>query len=126
MKPHEEWLFKAEHDLESAKILFESSKNLNDTAIYHTQQCAEKSLKAYLASNNIEIIKTHDLKILLTACSEINRAFNEFIILVNFLSPFASFFRYPGFEVLPENETVQTAIEYAEKIYDFVKDKINV
>lgn len=44
MKLHEEWLFKAEHDLKSSKLLSESRDELLDTAIYHAQQCAEKSL----------------------------------------------------------------------------------
>jgi HEPN domain-containing protein len=45
MKPHEEWLFKAAQDIESARVLLDSKNSLFDIAIYHTQQCAEKSLK---------------------------------------------------------------------------------
>jgi len=41
MKPHEEWLFKAEHDLESSRILFRDENSILDIAIYHTQQCGE-------------------------------------------------------------------------------------
>lgn len=37
MKPHEEWLFKAENNLSSADLLLNSSKPLFDIAIYHTQ-----------------------------------------------------------------------------------------
>jgi hypothetical protein len=37
MKPHEEWLFKAENDLSSADLLVNSSRPLFDIAIYHTQ-----------------------------------------------------------------------------------------
>jgi HEPN domain-containing protein len=55
MKPHEEWLFKALHDIESSKLLFNKNKNLFDIAIYHTQQCAEKSLKAFLAYKEQEL-----------------------------------------------------------------------
>ena len=42
-----QWLLKARRDLESAKVLFD--RELNDTSVYHCQQAAEKSLKAYLA-----------------------------------------------------------------------------
>ena len=38
----EEWLLKAKRDLDTAKALLE--KAYHDTAIYHTQQCAEKGL----------------------------------------------------------------------------------
>ncbi len=68
MKLHEEWLFKAENDLESAKILLNSKKPLYDIAIYHTQQCAEKSLKAYLTFKKMEIEKIHNLILLTNFC----------------------------------------------------------
>ena len=44
MKPHEEWLFKADQDLKSAQLLYDSPENLLDIAVYHCQQCAEKAL----------------------------------------------------------------------------------
>jgi len=58
MKPHEEWLFKADHDLKSAKFSLSSIDPLYDIAIYHTQQCAEKSLKAVLAFQKKKSIKS--------------------------------------------------------------------
>jgi len=48
MKQHEEWLLKAENDLLSAKKLIAGDNPILDTAVYHTQQCAEKSLKGFL------------------------------------------------------------------------------
>lgn len=55
MEIHEEWLFKANSDLESAKVLLKN--NLLDTAIYHTQQSAEKALKGYLAEVIFDFVK---------------------------------------------------------------------
>ncbi|MDO8720925.1 MAG: HEPN domain-containing protein [Syntrophales bacterium] len=49
MKPYEYWMIKAYHDLISAKKLAQDEEPVLDTAIYHTQQCAEKALKAYLS-----------------------------------------------------------------------------
>jgi hypothetical protein len=40
MKPHEQWIFKASHDLASAEILLNDKKPLLDIAIYPTQQTA--------------------------------------------------------------------------------------
>lgn len=47
-KTHEirQWLFKARHDLRSAKRLFTDEPPILDTAAYHCQQAAEKALKA--------------------------------------------------------------------------------
>ena len=75
MKLYEEWLVKAERDLLSAKALIELSPPLSDTAIYHTQQCAEKALKVFLAYRDQEIEKTHDLRMLVNQCKKIDKSF---------------------------------------------------
>ena len=77
MLPHEEWLFKAGNDLESAKYLQTSEKKLFDIIVYHCQQAAEKSLKAFLAYNRQELMRTHDLKTLLEACKDIASDFSK-------------------------------------------------
>lgn len=79
MKPHEEWIFKAENDLASSSYLLSSPEPLFDIAIYHTQQCAEKSLKAYLTFKQKEIENTHNLKMLVEICSGIDNNFNDLI-----------------------------------------------
>ena len=43
------WLTKAHSDLRSACALMALAEPATDTAIYHCQQAAEKSLKGYLA-----------------------------------------------------------------------------
>ncbi len=125
MKPHEEWLFKAYNDIESAKLLVSGTKKITDTAIYHTHQCAEKSLKAFIAFKNMDIEKTHNLKTLLNLCIEEEASFKNLIIDANFLNPFSSLFRYPGFDVLPDLSIVDDAIISAEKIYTFVVNLLN-
>ena len=124
MKPHEEWMAKAAHDLEAAKRLIDNEEPLTDAAIYHTQQCAEKALKAFLAFHEHETEKTHDLKILLDICSKFDCAFDQLKIEASFINPFATMFRYPGAEMCPDIDTVCEAIDAAEKIYDFVLARI--
>ena len=51
MKPYESWLIKAYHD--PAKKLAQDQEPVLDTAIYHTQQCAEKALKGRCAGRLI-------------------------------------------------------------------------
>jgi HEPN domain-containing protein len=68
MKPHKEWLLKAANDIEASKLLFSARKDLLDVSIYHTQQCAEKSLIAFLAYKEQELEKSHNLIILVNIC----------------------------------------------------------
>lgn len=125
MKPHKEWIFKAKQDIESSGILFQSSNPLFDIAIYHTQQCAEKSLKAFLAFNMKEINKTHNLKTLLESCSLIDDSFEELFDDCIFLDPFATLYRYPEGDLMPEKQEVVDALVAAERILDFVIKKMN-
>lgn len=55
----EQWLYKAEEDLGSAKYLL--TGNFYGTAIYHTQQAAEKAFKAYCVYISIAVPRTHNL-----------------------------------------------------------------
>lgn len=125
MKPHEEWLFKAEHDLSSSKYLLSSPDPLFDISIYHTQQCAEKSLKAYMAFKEKEIEKSHNLKMLIEICYEIDSDFNVLLDDCIYLNPYATLYRYPDGDLMPSQESVITAISISEKILSFVKGKIN-
>lgn len=77
MRPHEAWLEKSLHDLKSARILAESADTVLDAAVYHTQQSAEKALKAFLAFNNQPIVKTHDLTALNDLCVKLDDSFTQ-------------------------------------------------
>ena len=125
MKPHEEWIFKAKQDIESSRILLQSPNPLFDIAIYHTQQCAEKSLKAVLAFNMKEISKTHNLKTLLEDCFLIDKSFEDLFDDCVYLDPFATLYRYPEGDLMPEKKEVLEALESAERIINFVIAKLN-
>ena len=122
MQKHEEWLFKAEHDLESAKGLF--NLGLFDTAIYHTQQCSEKVLKAYLVFKNQPLPKTHNLDMLCLLCIDLDSEFDNIYLDALDLNGLDVTFRYPGAQLMPFKKDVEAAIETAEKIFDFVNQKI--
>lgn len=124
MKNFEAWIIKAENDLKSAKVLFDS--NILDTAIYHTQQCAEKALKAYLAFKNQPLQKTHNIEYLVEICENIDSSFETLLDYADNLNPYDTIFRYPsdGMIIEPDIEDVKEAIEMTEYILNFVKDKI--
>ncbi|NQT58539.1 MAG: HEPN domain-containing protein [Bacteroidetes bacterium] len=124
MKPHEEWLFKAAQDIESSIVLLDSMNSLFDIAIYHTQQCAEKSLKAFLSFCSRDIGRTHNLLFLLETCILIDETFDNIYEDCIYLNPFATLYRYPEGDLMPKKAEVETAIEKASRILNFVKVNI--
>ena len=124
MKLHETWLFKSRNDLKSSRKLSEGDDAVLDTAIYHTQQCAEKALKAYLVIKKHRLEKTHDVEYLIELCSDYDLEFEELLEDAEKLNPYGTLFRYPSFYLVPEEEDVLEAIQVAEKVLKFVENKI--
>jgi len=114
------WLKKARRDLLSAKRLARGSDPYLDTAIYHCQQCAEKSVKAWLVYHDQSFEKTHDLRLLVTLASETEPKFMELFDAAEQISPYATAYRYPGEVLEPTQEEFQQAFKSVSKFYDFV------
>lgn len=92
-----DWLQKAEVDFESARILSRKRKqNLVDAVCFHSQQCAEKYLKALLTQHRIPFPKTHDLVELLQLTLAIEPTLELLRPDLIQLRPFAVDVRYPG------------------------------
>jgi HEPN domain-containing protein len=125
MKPHEEWLAVAERDLESAKLLGSSSQNLLDIAIYHTQQSAEKALKAYLSWKGQEIDRTHFLPGLVNSCISFDSEFKKLMDDAVDLNPYCTLYRYPDGDAGPTLSENQEAIAKAERILALVRSKFS-
>ena len=121
---YEAWLYKAENDLKSAKKLLTGDDPILDTAIYHTQQCAEKALKGYLAFKEQPLKKSHDIELLVELCSKIDIDFEKLYDLSEDLTPYATAFRYPDIYLEPDYDEVNDAIVMAEEILEFVRVKI--
>jgi HEPN domain-containing protein len=126
MKLHETWLIKSRNDLKSSRKLIEGEDAVLDTSIYHTQQCAEKALKAYLAFKKHPVEKTHDVEYVIELCSDYNPEFENLIEDAEKLNPYSTLYRYPGVLLEPEEEDVREAIQVAEKILKFVEKEIEL
>ena len=130
---HEAWILKAQSDLGTAEVLIRQDNPITDTAIYHTQQCAEKALKGFLAYHQAEIPKIHHLVMLVNQCAEFDPTFDSLLSDANELSPKGTLFRYPDdidemsdeSQLFPVVEEVVEAIVKAKRILDFVKAKIS-
>ena len=124
---HEYWLKKAESDLNLAKKGAIGDDDTFDSAIYHTQQCAEKALKGYLVCKKEKLLRTHDLTDLLERCSRYDSAFEYLSDDVFVLSPYSMEFRYTDYTTSgPSLDSLEEAIRFADKILRFVRERIDL
>ena len=92
-----EWIEKAEGDRNAAQSLYRVRKHPNyDAVCFHTQQCAEKYLKARLEEAGATIPKIHDLGILFQLVVAIEPNWASLSQNLRGLNPYAVAFRYPG------------------------------
>ena len=127
MKPVvQEWLEFAKTDLKAAELLI-SDPTLTAPVSFHSQQCAEKCLKAVVESMDLNPPKTHDLiriygmiEHLITVNEDMLAKLNEIYIDV----------RYPaGMGLLPDGvPTVEEAkgfVKFSTSLYRFVLKKLS-
>ena len=119
MTLHEEWLYKADNDFESAQLL--CNHKLNDTSVYHAQQTSEKALKGFLVFKGILPPKTHDLEKLLDLCKNYDASFVNIDLQIFELNGMDVKFRYPSVDLMPPDADVKNALIWAEEILNFVK-----
>ena len=119
-----DWLKKASNDLKASKKLSDDNETF-DCSVFHTHQCAEKVLKAFIVSVGEVVPKTHDLSFLLARCVEIDS-----LLLVLFddsksLDKYGYDSRYPNDRFYVDQYKVLTSIEVAERIFFTIKNKVN-
>ncbi len=120
-----EWVKKAEGDYGSARLEMRETPEQNfDASCFHSQQAAEKYLKAWLQENDIAFPKIHDLRRLLRRCLKVDSDFNVLRVEVKLLDEFEVRYRYPGDDAtLIEAEAGYRA---ATQIRDFVRAKLDL
>ena len=116
------WLQKAANDIVTAQRVLEIEPMILDSACFHCQQAAEKSLKAFLCYKGKDIVKTHDVDFLLNECARFDPVFDT-IDTLN-ISDFAVKVRYPDFSFLPDIDEARKLYELAILINNMVKEKI--
>jgi HEPN domain-containing protein len=125
MQKHKEWILYAESDLIAAKKLLKPPEVLIPHALFLTQQCAEKSLKAFLFFHKRDPGKIHDLANLIKQCIAVDSEFSKFLQHATDLNPYVQGTRYPDSHLLiPDTSIAEYSIKCAQEILDFVKDKI--
>lgn len=120
-KMHLKWLFYSQTDLNAGKNLLTFGERYTGVAAYHAQQSMEKCLKAYHLFNNLEILKTHDLNLLLSKCIIFNTEFFRFKNHAKQLNPFSMITRYPDDQCADLNiQETENLLKLALECYNFV------
>lgn len=118
------WLLWAEYDLKAARVLLQQPEALVPPSLYHSQQCAEKSFKAYLCFKKQNVAKTHDLVFLLNLCKQFDAEFEALKPAAIDLDPFITSSRYPDTSfAIPDVTTATISYKQAESIFNFVRNK---
>lgn len=118
------WLLKAKSDIANAEMCLAANQAL-DTACFHAQQAAERSLKAYLIANDIDFPFIHNLEKLLELCAQSDKSFLTLKLLCQELTPYAVGLRYDN-EFWPSAETAQEALNAALTIERFVEERLDL
>lgn len=91
-----EWIRKAESDFKTAEHLLQGGPDFAEGTAFHSQQAAEKYLKAFLVWHQIEFQKTHDIEALLRLAEKVDDKLPEILREAVILTPYGVDYRYPG------------------------------
>lgn len=120
-----EWISKAEQDFQTAVTMARNRKRpVPDIVGFHSQQCAEKYLKAFLVSTKADFPKTHDLIELLEIAIIKDPLIEVFRADLRILNPFSVQFRYPGESATLEESKI--ALKTMKKVSKFFRAKFGL
>ena len=111
-----QWLAKAHDDLRAAELAI--ANDLAGVAVYHCQQAAEKTIRAFLVFRQEPFRKTHDLKELGEACLALDPGLPPSVRESYRLTEYVLMFRYPGGPRNLEEAEAETALRAARCLYE--------
>ena len=118
------WLQFAADDLDTARVLLGAMPSRVRQSLFHAQQAAEKSLKAFLIWHERQFPLTHDLAVLLRLCVSLDPGIATGVEPALDLTQFAARFRYPGEDEIPSIEEAQQWVAAAAGVLDCVSIRI--
>ncbi|MEK7329341.1 MAG: HEPN domain-containing protein [Candidatus Eisenbacteria bacterium] len=119
-----EWLERAGEDLREAEHALTATPPLLRGAVFHCQQAAEKTLKAFLVAHERPFRKTHDLDELGNAVAALDATLADVVDRAKDLTPYAWRFRYPGTPVDPSAEEAREALTLAREVHEAVLERL--
>lgn len=125
----QQWLNKAENDLQTTDILLKSDIENFESIGFHAQQSAEKFIKAMLVRHQVEFPKTHDISRLRSLVLNIDSVLSENLEPADALTPYGVEFRYPGdFPDLTREQAVsafQIATKTKQVVLNYLKQYLD-
>jgi HEPN domain-containing protein len=119
-----EWARKAEIDFKTADHLCQSGPDFAGGAAFHSQQAAEKYLKALLVWHQIEFQKTHDIEALLKLVGKVDDKLPEILRDAAILTPYGVDYRYPGEYPEVTRTDAERAFQLAERVRAEVRSRL--
>lgn len=118
------WLIRAAQDLRAAELGLTATPPLTADVVFHCQQIAEKTLKAFLAWHDRPFRKTHDLVELGEQCVTIEPKLEPVLRRGAVLTEYAWKFRYPGEPNEPSREEADAALSLARELHTEVVSRL--
>ena len=118
-----EWVDKAESDFDAAELTLRGGETpIVDAVCFHSQQCAEKYLKAFLQEHRIRFERRHELIPLLELCLTVDKEFEILRDSLQSLEQYGVLIRYPG--LIVSVKMAKQAFESTERIRAFTRIKL--
>ncbi len=120
-----EWVRKADGDFYTAGRELRARKEPNyDAVCFHSQQCAEKYLKAFLQENENHIPLIHNLIELMALCLPLDPSLEMMRTDLVVLERYAVRFRYPG--VAADKNEALSAYSVVKVVRKFLRQKLGL
>ena len=119
-----EWIEKAEEDYDMAQLAQQASRPFHNSICFHTQQCIEKYLKAWLQEADIPVPRTHNLAELLALIVPTLPAWEQWQPDFKRITEHAVDSRYPGESATAED--TQHAMHVCEAVRQAVRTSLKL
>lgn len=122
------WFTKASRDLRTTKLLLaQNNEDFWESAVFHAQQAAEKSIKGFLAFHRVRFTKTHNMEILITLVAGVDKSLSKELEFAKSLTQYAVAYRYPEENEPPEplsQQVCEKVTQMANEVFESLSRKI--
>lgn len=119
-----DWLSLASVDLRAGNHDLSADPPILEDALFHAQQAAEKSLKAFLTWHDEPFRRTHDLRLLSQQCTKIDGSLEDQLRSAVRLSQYAWKYRYPGETEPPAIDDAEESLRLAQLVFELIRYRL--